>query len=85
MYFILDRIMGTKQIFPSSNPNDIKSRFPETDLIITNNKIHAFVSARVKDVGFIILYENAVTRMWQDYDLVLINFAATLLEYELNK
>ena len=85
MYFILDRIMGAKQIFPSSNPNDIKSRFPETDLIITNNKIHAFVSARVKDVGFIILYENAVTRMWQDYDLVLINYAATLLEYELNK
>ena len=77
--------MGEKQIFPSSNPNDIKSRFPETDLIITNNKIHAFVSARVKDVGFIILYENAVTRMWQDYDLVFINFAATLLEYELNK
>ncbi|MCR5350729.1 MAG: GGDEF domain-containing protein [Acholeplasmatales bacterium] len=85
MYFILDRIVGDKKILPCSNPNDIKSRFPETDMIITKNKIHAFVAARVKDVGFIILYENAVTRMWQDYDLVLINFAATLLEYELNK
>ncbi len=85
MYFILDRIMGDKHIFPSSNPNDIKLRFPETDLILTQNKIHAFVGARVENVGFIILYENAVTRMWQDYDLVLINFASTLLEYELNK
>ena len=85
LYFIMDRIIGNKKIFPSSNPGDIKSRFPETDLIITQNRIHAFVAARVKNVGFILLYENAVTRMWQDYDLVLINFAATLLEYELNK
>ena len=85
MYSIVDNIMKDKNIFPSSNPNDIKTRFPETISLISENKIHAFVCIKVKNLGYIILYENAVTRMWQDYDLVLINFAATLLEYEFNK
>ena len=84
-HFIINRIMVDKTILPSSNPSEFKSRFPETNILITDNKIHAFVCAKVENVGFMILYENAVTRMWQDYDLVLINFAATLLEYELNK
>lgn len=85
LHFILEKVNGDNNILPSSNPKDIRERFPETEELLYRNKIHAFVSVRVKNVGFILLYENAVTRMWQDYDLVLLNFAAVLLEYNMKK
>jgi GTP-sensing pleiotropic transcriptional regulator CodY len=83
--FILDKIVGDSEIFSSSNPQDIKERFPLTVQYMDENKVHAFVIARVDGFGFIALYENNVTRMWQDYDLVLIEFAATMLSVELAK
>lgn len=84
-YFILDKMVGDKEILPSSNPKDIKDRYPDTAEYIDTNKIHAFVVARVSNYGFIVLYENSVTRMWQDYDLVLLSYIATLLSYKLDK
>ena len=84
-YFMLTKIMGDKDIFPSSNPQDIKERFPETEEIMTVNRIHAFVLAKVGDHGIIILYENNITRMWQDYDLVLLSYASILLKFNLEK
>ena len=83
--FILDKMVGDSEIFSSSNPQDIKERFPLTVQYMDENKVHAFVVARVDGFGFIALYENNVTRMWQDYDLVLIEFAATMLSVELAK
>jgi diguanylate cyclase (GGDEF)-like protein len=84
-YFIIDKMIGDKNILPSSNPQDIKERFPDTVFYMDEKRVHAFVAVRVTDKGFIILYENAVTRMWQDYDLVLITFASTVLGYKLNE
>ena len=84
-FFILDKMVGDKDILPSSNPKDIKDRYPDTAEYIDTNRIHAFVVARVANHGFIVLYENTVTRMWQDYDLVLLSYIATLLSYKLDK
>jgi len=84
-FFILDKMVGDKDILPSSNPKDIKDRYPDTTEYIDTNRIHAFVVARVANQGFIVLYENTVTRMWQDYDLVLLSYIATLLSYKLDK
>ena len=84
-YFMLDKMLGDKDLLPSSNPQDIKNKFPDTIEYMDNNKVHAFVAVRVENYGFIVLYENAVTRMWQDYDLVLLNVASTYLGYELDK
>ena len=85
VYFMLTKMSGDKEIFPSSNPKDIKDRFPDTIEYMDKNKVHAFVMARVSNEGFMILYENAVTRMWQDYDLVLINVTTILLSHKLCK
>ena len=84
-YFMLSKIAGDKEIFPSSNPKDIKDRFPDTVEYMNKNRVHAFVISRVSNEGFIILYENAVTRMWQDYDLVLLNVTSILLSHKLGK
>ena len=84
-YFMLDKMVGDKEILPSSNPQDIKNKFPDTIEYMDKNKVHAFVTVRVPNYGFIMLYENAVTRMWQDYDLVLLTVAAAFLGYNLDK
>nr|MCR5350199.1 GGDEF domain-containing protein [Acholeplasmatales bacterium] len=83
IYFMLSKIMGDKDIFPTSNPQDIKERFPETEEYMTVNRIHAFVLVRVEGIGILAIYENNVTRMWQDYDLVLLAYAALLIKYHL--
>ena len=60
-------------------------RFPDIASYMQANRIHAFVIVKLADLGFIALYEDAVTRMWQDYDLVLIEVASTLLANRLKK
>ena len=79
--FFIDKIVGDKEIFSSSDPKDLKDRFPESIEYMEKNKVHAIVISRIKGKGFFVLYENNVTRMWQDYDLVLIEYASTLLGY----
>ncbi len=83
--FTLNKILKDKNLFSTSNPKEIKERFPETSEFMQSYKIHAFVLAKILDLGVICLYENGITRMWQDYDLVLINYALTVLNYELSK
>jgi len=84
-YFMLDKMLKHQDVFPSSNPGEIIEKFPETTNIIVSRKIHAFVVVRIKKFGFIIIYENNVTRMWQDFDLALLYFAANLLKDKLEK
>ena len=60
-------------------------KFPETANYLIPNKIHAFVITRVKNYGFFIILENNVTRMWHDYDLVIIYFATNQLKCKLEK
>ncbi len=83
--FMLDKMVGDKDIFPTSSPQDVKNRYPDTISYMERNNVHAFVVARVTGFGFVVMYENAVTRIWQDYDLVLVNVAATFLSYNLKK
>jgi len=83
--FILDKMVGDKDILPSSNPKDIKERFPDTTEFIDSRRVHAFVVVRLAEYGFLLLYENAITRMWQDYDLVLLEFAMTVLVNKLSR
>ena len=83
-YFLLDKMVGCLDIFPSSDPGEIIKKFPETAEYIVSKKIHAFVIARVPGHGFLLVMENNVTRMWQDYDLVLLYFAAMQLTDKLN-
>ena len=85
MFFALNKMVGKKDIYYSSNPKDVKERFPDVIDYMNANRIHALVIVRVADLGFIALYEDAVTRMWQDYDLVLLEVSATLLGYRLKK
>ena len=85
MFFALTKMIGNKDIYYSSNPKDVKDRFPDVIDYMNANRIHALVILRVGTAGFIALYEDAVTRMWQDYDLVLLEVAATLLAYRLKK
>ena len=84
-YFTLDKMTGSKDVLPSSNPKEIKDKYPDTSEYLDKNRIHAFVAVRVGKHGFILLYENAVTRMWQDYDLVLLEVTGTLLGYKLDQ
>ena len=85
MFFALTKMIGNKDIYYSSNPKDVKERFPDVIDYMNANRIHALVILRVGTFGFIALYEDAVTRMWQDYDLVFLEVTATLLGYRLRK
>ncbi len=85
MYFILQKMTGDKDLYYSSSPKDVMERFPDIASYMQANRIHAFVIVKLADLGFIALYEDAVTRMWQDYDLVLIEVASTLLANRLKK
>ena len=80
--FFIDKIVGDKEIFSSSDPKDLKDRFPESIEYMEKNKVHAIVISRINGKGFFVFYENNVTRMWQDYDLVLIEYASSLLAYK---
>ena len=85
MFFALNKMVGKKDIYYSSNPKDVKERFPDVIDYMNANRIHALVIVRVADLGFIALYEDALTSMWKDYDLVLLEVSATLLGYRLKK
>lgn len=82
-HFIIEKMVGDRDVFSSSNPKDIKDKYPNTTEYLDNNRVHAFVIAKVGN-NFLALYENSVTRMWQDYDLVLIFYAADYLNRKLN-
>ena len=83
--FTLGRFLVEREVYASSNPSEVKEKFPLAESFIVKNRVHAFVVVKVGSSGYILIYENNVTRMWQDYDLVLLHTAATMLGYKLEK
>ena len=67
-------MLGTPNILAVSDTNDTIKDHPETAEYIEANSILAYVITRVADYGFIVVIENNISRMWQESDLVLLNY-----------
>lgn len=74
-----DKMHDTEILFLSGVDNVI-SKFENINQLVESEIVLALVVARVGDEGFIVLFENSVNRIWQDSDLVLLEYATTLLE-----
>ena len=77
-YSVLDEIIGVKDLFSSTDTLATANKFPRIKEYIINKQIHSFVLVRTGN-QILMVFENSVTRMWQDHEFALLEFATSLL------
>ncbi|MCR5349360.1 MAG: GGDEF domain-containing protein [Acholeplasmatales bacterium] len=77
-YDILNELLGEKDLFSATDTLSLAMKYPRTKDYIITNQIHSFVLVRSGE-GILILYESSVTRMWQDHEFAILEFATSLL------
>ena len=76
LYSNLKNIIKNNKIFSTSSTQEIISNCPTYEKFILEKRIHALVIAKVDKFGYIVIYENAISRIWQDNDLALLFVAS---------
>ncbi len=84
-YNILDKLLGKSNVLAISDTNEFINEYPFTKDFIEKNRILSFVVTRVGKHGFIFIFENNVSRMWQDSDLILMFYSASELRHLIEK
>jgi diguanylate cyclase (GGDEF)-like protein len=84
-YNILDKLLGKSNVLAISDIDEFMNEYPITKDFIEKNRILSFVVTRVGKHGFIFIFENNVSRMWQDSDLVLMFYSASELSHLIDK
>ncbi len=84
-FSIFDEMLKNKIFIASTKPEEIIKKYPATANFLKTRNVHTFILGRVGKNGFIGLYENSITRIWQDNDLALLFFVARELAHKLEK
>ncbi len=78
-----NKLLKNEEMLATSSPNEDSKDNEEAIEFIKSRNVHAYVIIKVGNLGHIALYENGITRIWQDSDLSLLYFAANELNHKL--
>lgn len=82
----LDLLLNGDTIFYDTPLTKYKEKDPALDKYLTERAIQSVIVSKIKmgdyHFGYIVLYENSISRVWQEPELLIVMYASSLLELD---